>query len=365
MRKILIFSHEWPPYLGGVGTVGFQISQWYSDNDYDVTVITREQQIIHNSFGVKIHQVKTMPYFWFLSYKKYFKKNINLKDYDEIILNECAPTISSSLIFSQSDYDKTSVIIHGLEIENIYLDRVANIGRRFFNFKSWHQKACIKSKNIVFVGNFIKDKFLKYTSLPISEKSKIIYAGVNASLFDIGERNINNSLYFNVVSASRITLMKGYKEKFNVMNSAIGKNPSIRWIICGDGDYIDKLKSMVANSSIKDNVIFKGSCSRSQLNKIYSESDLYLLLSRYDEALPLSYIEAQLSGLYTIGYNKGGVIETIREGYTGSLINSYQEACDIILRFANDKDLLPNSREIRKDALRFDMNETLKELTRL
>ncbi|MEZ9336129.1 hypothetical protein AB4171_25875, partial [Vibrio sp. 10N.286.51.A4] len=64
MRKILIFSHEWPPYLGGVGTVGFQISQWYSDNNYDVTVITREQQNIQNSFGVKIHQVKTMPYFW-------------------------------------------------------------------------------------------------------------------------------------------------------------------------------------------------------------------------------------------------------------------------------------------------------------
>ncbi|QBH28373.1 glycosyltransferase family 4 protein [Vibrio vulnificus] len=364
MKKILVFSHEWPPFIGGVGTVGYQIAKWYANLGHHVEVVTRKQDSVSRIENVRFHIVDTLPYFWFLSYKKYFRNNIKLSDFDVILLNECAPAIASTGIFSDEDYNKSHVIIHGLEIENIYRSSVSNWLRKLFLFKYRHEKCCKKSKSLLFVSNFMKNKFIKNTDDNFESKSKVFYAGVDTKVFfNIDSKHSRDRI--SVVSASRITEMKGYKDLFFAMEQSMNANANIYWSICGDGDFLPKLKLLVERSGISNRITFHGPCDRNQLNKIYSENDIYVLLSKYDEALPLSYVEAQLSGLYSIGFNKGGVIETIQHEKTGSLINSEDELVELFAKIVSGEKRLPSRRSIAKNALVFDMDVTMKELSEL
>lgn len=46
MKKVLMFSHEFPPFIGGVGSVGYQITKWLNEKGYKVDVLTRYQKIL-------------------------------------------------------------------------------------------------------------------------------------------------------------------------------------------------------------------------------------------------------------------------------------------------------------------------------
>ena len=362
MKKILIFSHEWPPFIGGVGTVGYQIAKWYSSHGHQVEVVTRKNDSISLIDNVKFHVVETLPYFWFLSYRKYFKENINLDDFDVFLLNECAPAISSVGIFSDEHYKKSYVLVHGLEIENLYNNTFKNCLRKLFFFRHKHRVCCNKSKMILFVSNFMKNKFIENTSPHFISKSGVFNTGIDKTVFfNKGKNFCVDKL--SVVSASRITEMKGYKELFFSMKRVMESQPNIIWNVCGDGDFLPQLRELARKSSIKNRVIFHGACERNKLNRIYASNDIYVLLSKYDEALPLSYVEAQLSGLYAIGLNKGGVVETIQNNKTGSLIESPDDLSDLLKDISLGLKVLPSRESIAKDALVFDMDTRMDDLS--
>ena len=65
------------------------------------------------------------------------------------------------------------------------------------------------------------------------------------------------------------------------------------------------------------------------LRDFYSNSDVFWLLSNFDESLPLVYIEAQTCGCPVIGRNKGGVRETISKN-SGFLVENEFEAFQIL-----------------------------------
>lgn len=207
----------------------------------------------------------------------------------------------------------------------------------------------------------MRDKFLSVSEENLRSKSKVIYAGIDTSVFYYKSESLACTK-LNLVSASRITIEKGYKEKFHLVSRLLRKNSDIIWHVCGDGDYLAELKQLVCEAGIEKNVIFYGVCTRVELNEIYSICDIYLLLSRYDEALPLCYLEAQLAGLYSIGYNKGGVVETISEASSGVLVDSPEDVDSIIDRYVTNRENFPSKELISSSAKKFDMNFTLNKL---
>ncbi len=68
-----------------------------------------------------------------------------------------------------------------------------------------------------------------------------------------------------------------------------------------------------------------GNVERKKLKYVYSDASVFLLLSDYDEAHPLVYMEAALCGLPSIAWNKGGCPEAIINGKTGILINKIDD----------------------------------------
>ncbi|WP_086981667.1 glycosyltransferase family 4 protein [Vibrio aphrogenes] len=361
MKKVLMFSHEFPPFIGGVGSVGYQITKWLNEKGYKVDVLTRYQKNIDYIQGVNFKVVKVAPKFWFLSYKKYLKK-LDLGSYDAIILNECAPTIVAGKYFSDELLNKSIVYLHGLEVENIYTKNKRNFLRNLFGFRCDHLRAVNKAKNVIAVGKHMKSKYVESVNNELVRGVDVIYAGLDINQFDI----VNTSERikpFTLISSSRIVKEKGYFDKLEIFRF-LTKKLDLNWIICGDGDDLNELKSRVNLYGLSEKVDFKGYCSRNELKKHYSNADIFWLLSNYDEALPLSYIEAQLSGLPTVGRNKGGTKETILDGINGFLVDGERDCINKLSSYImSDKKF--DRKNVRKSAMYFNIDTTLLKLEAL
>lgn len=359
MKNILMFSHEFPPYIGGVGSVGYQIAKWLSDKGYNVTVLTRYEDEIEFIDGINFKVVKVLPKLWFLSYARYLK-NINLNTYDAIILNECAPTIVAGKYFKNDVLKKCIVYLHGLEVENIYSSKIKNVFRWIFGFRSAHIRTVNNAKKVVAVGEHMKNKFISCAGVKLCRDIDVVYAGLDTDKFKISNASINKSSDFVLVSASRVIREKGYFEKLEIFKR-LKEHYNVHWIICGDGKDLNQLKESVESYGLRDAVTFKGFCNRDLLKKVYAEADLFWLLSNYDEALPLCYIEAQLCGVPTIGRNIGGTKEAILDNINGFLVDN-EELCYRTISTYIDSDKRLERSSVRDSALYFDIDATLSKL---
>ena len=74
MKKIIIFSHEYPPCLGGVGTIALQIFEFFhKDRSSNIEVITSRRS---NRANEQVFISKTPPKLWIFSYYFESKKKI-------------------------------------------------------------------------------------------------------------------------------------------------------------------------------------------------------------------------------------------------------------------------------------------------
>jgi len=324
-KKILIFSHEFPPLGGGAGVVANQFAVELTEIGYDVSVLCRYQEtkkckfkIIHNHNSSKL---------WFYGYKNILDYN----QFDLIFLNDPSAIYCAGLFFTKSQLQKSICFLHGSEPERVY--ETSTFLRKISFFKYYFTKS-LNSCSLIFTpSKFMKKKFLDQSNLfNLKEKITVLNYGVDNKIFYKKQKNKDiNTLVF--ISVSRIEEKKGYKRKFYIFENLIKKYKiqNIRWKIVGDGRYLNELTTLVKNNNMEEYIEFVGKIDRSKLVDYYNESDIFWLLSDYEESLGLVYIEAQMSGLLAIGNNNAGVKEAISNKKSGFLINSDDEIYNIIL----------------------------------
>lgn len=113
-------------------------------------------------------------------------------------------------------------------------------------------------------------------------------------------------------------------------------NPSVKFVIAGDGDSILKSFESPFKESRLDNVIELGFTSPS---KLWTVSDICLLTSD-NEAMPISPIEASLAEKPVIGVDAGATKEVIIDGMTGILCSrDVQEISGALQKLASNVQL--------------------------
>lgn len=338
--KILIFSHEFPPKIGGAGVVAQEYAHCLSEAGHDVTVLTQDrgETLFFESFSIV--RVKTISSLWFFSYRKAVDFNV----FDLIILNDVGATYTAGLFFNEDLLAKSIIVLHGSEPETIFLK--PSIKRKLSFFKNSYLRAINKSKNIISVSHFMKMKFIKYTSLEyLKDKIIVLYNFIDHNVF---KPNYDPSFRasigvpeqaFLLVSVSRLVFGKGYLEKIKIFDDLIScSGKDFFWVIVGDGSDSEEIKRIVRNKKLEDRIIFLGAVPRHELSKIYSSANFFWLLSNYEESLGLVYIEAQACGCPALGRNASGVREAILHEKTGYLIDDEKEIkklflSDFVMRF--------------------------------
>lgn len=332
MKRVLIISVEYPPKCGGAGRVAEDNVEYLSNNGFEVDVVTTYDSHISRKKNVNYYFLKHKPVVFVLSFIIQLKK-MDLSQYQTIILNDIGAALVASYIFDDFLLSKSLIYIHGGEPEEVLLKPKALF--KAVQFPNKYKKMLLSSKRIVCVSEFMRRKMMKIVSdIPFS-KFSVIYNGVNKQdfykdPFDIRKEyglEKNTTVIF---SASRVIVEKGYDDVFDVISKCINEGEKIAWFIAGEGDYLTILKTKIHNNHLEDNIFLLGNLNRESLRKYYSSADLFVLLSKFEEAYGLVYLESIYCLTPVVALKNGGTNEAIIDRVNGFIVKDRDECYQVI-----------------------------------
>jgi len=137
--------------------------------------------------------------------------------------------------------------------------------------------------------------------------------------------------------AARLYPVKGISTLIKAAAIVVRKNPSVKFVIGGDGEERKSLEHLALKLGVTDNVFFLG-----WLNDPYelaNSVDISVLTS-ISESFPYSILEGARFGKATISSNVGGIPDLIENGVNGYLFNpnDHEALAEKILELASDPD---------------------------
>jgi len=156
-------------------------------------------------------------------------------------------------------------------------------------------------------------------------KIRILPVGLNLDKFTFKPRIIEPQESVKILTVGRLVEKKGHQYVIKALKKLIAKYPNITYLIAGDGDLKDSLRSLVAELGLEQHVQFLGALDQDEVLDIYQQADIFVLASvtafdgdREGQALVLQ--EAQAMRLPVISTFHNGIPDGVLDGKSGFLV---------------------------------------------
>ncbi len=333
---ILILTQCFPSRIGGIENLMFNLSYYLGKNNKVIVLADQYNVVKDTIFDNKFKNYFLVKRFGGL---KFFRKRNKLSELKKIISLQqvkviiCDSWKSFELPSKNLKYEKLPSIclVHGNEIiikNKKHQDRINNTLK--------------KVSKIVSNSKYTKELLQKVNSK--FNNIEIIYPGVS-SFDNIKEESLKLiDGYPTLLTLARLEKRKGHQNILNAIKTLRDEYPNIRYIIAGDGEEKNSLKSLVKTLGISQNVYFIGSVSDSQKKYILNKTDLMIMPTIDEtnnlsiEGFGISYIEAALFGIPSIASNVGGTNEAVIHNKTGIILENLNDLEDSIRELITNKD---------------------------
>lgn len=179
---------------------------------------------------------------------------------------------------------------------------------------------------ILCVSRYSRDRML---SKGIHTKSSVLYDSIEISKFNanLDLQNSRKELQLPsdaiiLASVGQLSRHKGHDNAIKAFAKIATKYPKAVLYIAGGGADSQYLKTLADNYPILTGRIIFSNGQIPDVQKVYSAADVILTLTKVGEAFGLVPHEASLMNKPFIGPDKGAVLEFIRDGYNGMLVDT-------------------------------------------
>jgi glycosyltransferase involved in cell wall biosynthesis len=236
----------------------------------------------------------------------------------------------------EEDRQQDAKVLECLHISNL-MEKSASfdIIHNNFDFLPLTYSKLIKTALITTIHGFSSDRIVpvyqKYNAnthyVSISNANRIkelsyiatVYNGIRANTFTFCEYPKEYLLFF-----GRIHPDKGTSEAIEIARKS--KRPLVIAGIVQDQNYFnEKVKPF-----LNDEITFIGEAGPEKRNELLGNAAALLHPISFDEPFGLSVAEAMLCGTPVIAFNRGSMPELIRNGETGFLVNTVDEATQAV-----------------------------------
>lgn len=167
----------------------------------------------------------------------------------------------------------------------------------------------------------------------------VIPNGVDIDDFDTNKNSFDKKKLGEMIGASiedrkilltvgRLVPKKGVDNFIaNIFPKIIEKDPKVIYLIAGDGPLNNKIRSIINEKGLQNNVFLLGKISMNsgQLASIYGLSDIFVMpnvpVSGDMEGFGIVALEAGAAGLPVVASKVDGITDAIKDGRNGFLIN--------------------------------------------
>lgn len=166
---------------------------------------------------------------------------------------------------------------------------------------------------IIAISNYIREKVVNNYGID-SNKIVVIHNGGISDLeaSKVSKYKSNDKV---VLFAGRITAQKGPEYFIRAAQKVLKKDPSVKFIVAGDGDMLYKIKDLAKELDIFDKIYFHGRYSREDADKFFSIADVFVMPS-VSEPFGLVPLEAiAKGGTPTIISKQSGISEVLENTF--------------------------------------------------
>lgn len=149
------------------------------------------------------------------------------------------------------------------------------------------------------------------------EKFHVVWNGIDTERFRGISRSPSEVVRFTFIGY--LGSHKGVHVLINALRFLERERGRFRVNIVGDGVEAKRLRDQVAQSGLERTVHFWGKVGNEQVEKVYEDTDVFVLPSVTPENQPVTITEALTAGIPVIGSRLGGIPELIHDGETGYL----------------------------------------------
>ena len=208
---------------------------------------------------------------------------------------------------------------------------------------------------VVAVSNLTRNIVINRYGIP----AKKVFAVHNAVDFS-GHENvgINKISKEKVITfLGRITYQKGPEYFIEAANKVLKRYPHVRFVMAGSGDMMNRMVRRVAKLRIGAHFTFTGFLTGDDVNKMYAESDVYVMPS-VSEPFGISPLEAMRTGVPVIISRQSGVAEIVTHALKVNFwdVDALADAMYGLLAYPTLKDTL--KKEGTKEVNSFNWNDS-------
>jgi len=182
--------------------------------------------------------------------------------------------------------------------------------------KAWTAKFADK---IVAISSAVKSDIISRYGVP-GDKVELIYNGLEVDRFWVETRRKRGQKKI-LGSMGRLTSQKNYALLFEALAQLKDLNWEFR--LAGEGELRPELEHKIKDLGLTNRVHLLG--LQRDVKSFFSDLDVFILPSLW-EGLGIVLLEAGLAGLPVVASRVDGICEVIKEGETGILFNSNDQA---------------------------------------
>ncbi len=322
--NVLVVSSDFSPRSWGIGAYTKELSTSLSKR-HQVTVLATgipDAKTFDRGCNYRIIRTPSFPILRYIALFFYVPWLLRQYHIDVVLHVVWITSLISHLWYSLIPVSYF-VAVHGTEIRD---DKIS-LRRRLKGYLSkWRQVALLNAKGIFPVSNF---SARLVASLGIEQNDiEVIFNGVNTQHFKPITNHPKNNRHRTLLTVARLDLNKGHDYVLKALAILREQGFTPNYTIVGQGPEETRLRQMVQDLGLEDQVIFAGFVSGDQLPSVYTSCNIFVMASReipgrldLVEGFGISFLEASASGLPVVAGNSGGISDAVQHGRTGLLVN--------------------------------------------
>ncbi len=310
--KILLFTLEYPPQIGGIANYYGNLAQaWPQPQDFQVLIASQDKQFARASFYRWPHLAHRLA------------NRLRAAKIDHVLVGEILP-LGPIVRLAQLQYKFSySIFLHGLDFSD---------ANRYWRKRLISRQVLVGAKQIICANSFLAQQ-VKARQPAVADKIFVLNPGAKVETVSLSEvqtflekyRLVDKKIIF---SLGRLVPRKGFDQVIKALAIIRQQAPDLFsqsvYLLTGEGPDKERLQTLVQEQQLTDKVIFLGSFSGQSKSAAFQASDLFVMPARQIgddyEGFGIVYLEANLFGKPVIAGQSGGVFEAVADGESGYLL---------------------------------------------
>lgn len=363
--RLLLTTQDFPPNTGGIETYCFELAKRFSKSTENFAVLApyhREAKTLDPTLGYGVYRVPIKNSLLPLM-APFPQVSFSLKKKFDTVLHAQWQTVGASILSQKMTGHPKHIYVAAHARELLLPPFNGQGGMLSKKMHSW-RKSMLRKVDGFFPVSHYTASLLEQEGVP-NGKINVIGNGTDPQRFKpvvtgsfAEEQNLNDKKV--ILTICRLVPRKGIDLVLKALKEIKDQNEELVYLIGGTGPDEERLKQMVSEFGLEENVRFLGRVADDEMAAYYSLSDVFVMPARNEppdvEGFGIVFLEANACETAVIGSKTGGIPDAVIHGETGYLIEeqNVNELVNYLLKILNDDSL---SRKMGKAGRKRVLNE--------